>query len=305
MRLMHPCGPPWLEDKLRADEIVVLDGAMGTELQARNVAMHAKVWSALAALTNPREVQAAHSDYIRAGAQVIIANTFAAGRHMLEPAGLGDQVTAANARSVELARRARDEAARQPVAIAGSLCEWLPADSGWTEQRLRESFDEQAQLLAAGGVDLLVIEMAQHPQHSPMAVEAALRTGLPVWVGLSCRRQDAVLVGFDPPYCPFDEIVTSVLGLGAGLISVMHSPIADMQAALAAVRAHWSGPLGAYPESGHFKMPHWQFVDIIAPDDFVTEARHWIASGAQAIGGCCGLSTAHIAALHRALEDDG
>ena len=303
MPATHPCGPPWLEQKLHAGEIVVLDGAMGTELQARDVPMHPEVWSAMAALTNPREVRAAHSDYIRAGAEVIIANTFASGRHMLEPAGLGDDVASVNVRSVELARQARDEVAQHPVAIAGSLCEWFRADSGWTAQRLRESFDEQAQLLAASDVDLLVVEMAQHTEYSPIAVDAALQTGLPVWIGLSCRRAGDALVGFDPPHHSFEQIIASVAGLGAGLISVMHSPIADMEAGLAAVREHWAGPLGAYPESGHFKMPNWQFVDIIEPVDFVAEARQWIASGAQVIGGCCGLSTAHIAAFKQSLAE--
>jgi homocysteine S-methyltransferase len=292
-----------LEEKLRAGETIVIDGAMGTELQARNVAMHPQVWSATAAFSDPAKVQAAHSAYIDAGAEVIIANTFACGRHMLEPAGLGDAVDDLNARAVQLAEAARDESAQRPVAIAGSICEWFSDTSGWRTAQLRDSFKEQAELLAGSGVDLLVVEMAQHPQHSPMAVEAALQTGLPVWAGLSCRRDadGRALVGFDAPHYPFDDIVAGIAGLGIGLISVMHSPIADTRDALSAVRSRWSGPLGAYPESGHFKMPDWQFVDIIAPADLVAEARVWIADGVQVIGGCCGLSVPHIAALKNAL----
>ncbi|MDH3715127.1 MAG: homocysteine S-methyltransferase family protein [Gammaproteobacteria bacterium] len=301
MPVVHPCGPPWLEQKLGAGETIIIDGAMGTELQARDVAMHPQVWSATAAFSDPEKVQAAHGDYIRAGAQVIIANTFACGRHMLEPAGLGDIVGGLNARAVQLAGRARDESAQQPVAVAGSICEWVRADSGWTTSQLRDSFEEQTELLARCGVDLLVVEMAQHPQHSPMAVAAALQTGLPVWAGLSCRRDGEALVGFDAPHHPFDAIVASVAGLDIGLISVMHSPIANTRDALAAVRSQWSGPLGAYPESGHFKMPDWQFIDIIAPPDLVEEARVWVADGVQVVGGCCGLSVPHIAALKHAL----
>ena len=123
-----------------------------------------------------------------------------------------------------------------------------------------------------------------------------------MWAGLSCRRDadGRALVGFDAPHYPFDDIVAGIAGLGTGLISVMHSPIADTRDALAAVRSQWPGPLGAYPESGHFKMPDWQFVDIIAPADLVEEARAWIADGVQVVGGCCGLSTPHIAALKQA-----
>ena len=55
--------------------------------------------------------------------------------------------------------------------------------------------------------------------------------------------------------------------------------------------------MSAYPDSGFFRMPEWQFTDIIAPADLVGEARHWIAKGARVLGGCCGLGIDHIAAL--------
>jgi len=274
---------------------------MGSELQARGVAMHPQVWSATAALSDPDKVQATHRDYIRAGAEVIIANTYSSGRHVLEPAGLGGDIVRINERAMALARQAREESAKQPVAVAGSICEWVPADSDWSAAQLRDSFVEQATLLADHGADLLIVEMAQHPQRSPMAVEAALQSGLPVWVGLSCRRSPGgALVGFDPPHYPFEAIVASVADLDVGLISVMHTPIADMAEALKTVRGRWPGPLGAYPESGHFVMPDWQFVDIIDPSDLVAEARTWLAQGVQVVGGCCGLSLPHIAALKAA-----
>ena len=62
----------------------------------------------------------------------------------------------------------------------------------------------------------------------------------------------------------------------------------------------WSGPLGVYPESGYFKMPNWQFVDIIEPDELVTRARVWADNGEQILGGCCGLGVPHIEALKSA-----
>ena len=80
----------------------------------------------------------------------------------------------------------------------------------------------------------------------------------------------------------------------------MHSPIEDTAAGLSVVKNHWSGPIGVYPESGHFVMPNWQFVDIIEPVDLVHEVRGWVANGAQVIGGCCGLGVPHIRALRAA-----
>lgn len=303
MKVINRCGPDWLHDKIAAGERVVIDAAMGTELEARGVPMNAKAWSGAALLTHPEVVRAAHADYIAAGAEVIITNTFAAGRQALERAGLGDQTEHVNRSAVEVAKQARDEAAQGPVAIAGSMCEWVEPDTEWADPaRLSDAFHEQAVLLAEAGVDLIALEMCSHPVHSRLLVEAALATGLPVWLGLSCRREKGSgnLVGFDPPHADFARLAGRLAGSGVAVVNVMHSSIDDTGAGLEAVQSHWSGPVGVYPESGYFVMPNWQFVDIIEPDDLVREARTWVAQGAQIIGGCCGLNVAHVRALKAA-----
>ena len=303
MDLPRPCGPDWLDAKLAAGEVVILDGAMGTELEARGVPMHERCWSGAALLSHPEAVRDAHADYIRAGAEVIITNSFASGRHMLEPAGLGDDTAEINRRAVALAKEARDQAAERPVAVAGSLCEWVHEDGHWSSRgRLLASLKEQAELLAEAGADLLVLEMCQSRNNSGVAVEAALSTGLPVWFGASCKRHEgqARLGTFDEPPEDFDALIAAHAASGVAVISVMHSPIEDTGAGLEAVKRHWSGPLGAYPESGYFIMPNWQFVDIIAPDDLVREAAAWVEAGVQLLGGCCGLGPAHVAALAEA-----
>jgi methionine synthase I (cobalamin-dependent) len=166
--LTRSCGPDWLNAKLAAGEILIIDGAMGTELEARGVPMHAKAWSAAAIKTHPDVVRNTHADYIRAGARLIIANTFSTGRHMLEPAGLGEQVAIINRSAVELAKEARDLAADQAVAIAGSICDWVYTDSKWCEpQNLSAALCEQAKLLAEAGVDLIALEMCQTELGSP------------------------------------------------------------------------------------------------------------------------------------------
>ena len=303
MTLARSCGPEWLDSRLSGGAPVMLDGAMGTELQARGVPMHSMVWSAAALMTHPDAVCAAHADYIRAGAEVIITNTFAAGRHMLEPAGLGDQVKIINRRAVELAKRAREEAAETPVAIAGSICEWVHSDTAWREpDKLFASLREQAMLLAEAGVDLIALEMCERPTSTSLAVEAALETGLPVWVGISCRRNadSGRLVSFDPPHGDVEELITMAADREVAVINVMHSPIQDTAAGISAVRRHWTGPVGVYPESGYFIMPNWQFVDVIDPTDLVREARTWVDQGVQLLGGCCGLGPQHVRALKRA-----
>ena len=92
MTKTNRCGPDWLHNKLAAGDLLIIDGAMGTELEARGVPMNDKAWSGAALLSHPEIVREAHADYIRAGAQVVTTNTFAAGRSLLDGAGLGEQV---------------------------------------------------------------------------------------------------------------------------------------------------------------------------------------------------------------------
>ena len=100
-----------LEQRLAGGDVVILDGATGTELERRGVPMDGQAWSATANLTHPDVVRSVHEDYIRAGADVIITNTFATARSLLDAAGLGERVVEVNRRAVELAREARDQAA--------------------------------------------------------------------------------------------------------------------------------------------------------------------------------------------------
>ena len=295
-------GPDWLHEKITAGQLVIIDGGMGTELESRGVPMNEKAWSGTAVLSHPEDVKAAHSDFIAAGAEVIITNTFAAGRQTLDLVGLGDEVARINRSAVEIAQRARDESARSNVAVAGSMCPWLEAGSGRSERRLASDYREQAELLATAGVDLLALEMCSHPIHSPLIVEAAVATGLPVWLGLSCKHDSEAgsLVGFDPPHADFRQLILDLSDSGASVMTVMHSTVDDTTAGLSLVQDIWRGPIGVYPESGHFVMPNWQFVDIIEPDDLVNKARTWVDSGVQILGGCCGLGVPHIQALKAA-----
>ncbi len=300
-------GPDWLNRKLETDGFILLDGAMGSELQRRGVPMDNLAWSGAAAMTHPQVVRGIHEDYIRAGADVIIVNSFSAGRHSLEPAGYGAQTVTINQQAVRLARDARQAAADRPVAIAGSLCEWVPKEgSPWSQaDALSQALTEQARILAEEGVDFLILEMCQRLAHGKLAFAAARATGLPVWVGCTCRRvpEQENLRTFDRDTDPdFERLVAGMAALGPDLMAVMHSPIADTDEGLDVVRRYWPGPLAVYPESGAFVMPNWQFVDIIPPDDLVPIARGWLERGVSVIGGCCGLGPDHIRSLHKSLR---
>jgi len=306
----------WLAKRLQRGEVVLIDGGMGTELQLRGVPMDPVAWSGPAALTHPDVVRGAHEDYIRAGADVIIANTFAAARHTLEPGGHGDKVAAINRAAVRIAQEARDRVADRPVAVAGSMSHAIAdakapypkpaarADRDWrAPATLKATYEEQAGLLAEAGVDLIALEMFQGEDLSLPAIEAALATGLPVWLGTSCGHADAAghLPTFNHAHIAFDDAVDRMLRPGFQAVIVMHSEVEDTAAGLEAVRRRWKGALGAYPDTGHFVMPEWHFDGRVTPAALVAAAQGWVAMGAQIIGGCCGVGPEHIRALKDAL----
>src|SRR5262249_29639035 len=111
-----------LESRLAAKDVVILDGAVGTQLQKMGVPMSNLAWAATALQTHPSTVRFMHESYIRAGVDIITVNTYSAARHNLVPLGLGDLTRELNLRAVALAQEARDRCAKErPVYIAGSV----------------------------------------------------------------------------------------------------------------------------------------------------------------------------------------
>jgi S-methylmethionine-dependent homocysteine/selenocysteine methylase len=294
-----------LQARLDRGEVIVLDGATGTELQLRGVPMHGFAWSAAALDTHPEIVRTIHEEYIRAGADVIITNTFATARHVMEPAGLGDRVRALNQRAVALAREARENAAAgRRIAIAGSISSFRAAASPL--EQLESSYAEQADALAEAGVDLIALEMMSAPEQAAPAIGAALATRLPTWVGFSCRlAKDSAVQLLDGS--PFSNSLTPSLALLADLppghaaVTVMHTLTEDTAPALEIVRQQWSGPTGAYAHSGKWVDPNWEFEPMISPEDYLDAARQWVEMGARIIGGCCGIGPEHIRLLKERL----
>ena len=99
----------------------------------------------------------------------------------------------------------------------------------------------------------------------------------------------------------FAQALETLLPLGGSLVSVMHSNIEDTVPALRVVQDQWTGPIGAYPESGDFVMPNWQFDQIVSPEELLGQAKQWVQMGVQLIGGCCGIGPEHIRVLKEGL----
>jgi S-methylmethionine-dependent homocysteine/selenocysteine methylase len=293
--------------KLAAGASIIIDGGTGTDLQRRGAVMSGDTWCADANLTHPALVREVHADYIRAGAEIITANTFASSALLFNALGRDNDLIEIDRVAVALAREA---VAGQPVAVAGSVSTMRPVFTGsdrtstqreWPEQHARALFRRKAETLVQCGVDLLMMEMMRDTDYSVWATEAAIATGVPVWVGISVEKNtDGVLTGFGREDMRLDDVARALAATGPAVVSIMHTSPSDTDEAIAVVRTHWKGPLGVYPESGYFRMPEWTFVDIIPPEELVDRARAWRARGVSIFGGCCGLGPEHIDALHKA-----
>ena len=270
-------------------------------------------WSARANLDQPGVVQHVHEEYIRAGAEVIIANTYASSRAALEPAGLGSRVAEVNRSAVRAALRAREAAATGPVAVAGSMSSFSPHDmeagglgrplAGPADEDPRfptlAHFREQAELLAEEGVDLIALEMINARGHGRAALQAAAETGLPVWLGISAfRRADGTLstlleLGDGDS---FEDLLAALADPGLAAVTVMHAKPEVTLEAIEIIRGHFAGPIGVYAETGDWQPPNWVFGGL-PPAGYLQQAITWADGGARLIGGCCGVGPEHIRAL--------
>jgi S-methylmethionine-dependent homocysteine/selenocysteine methylase len=276
--------------RLAAGETLVVDGGTGSELRRRGMPLHPNAWSAFAALTHYDLLRAVHLGYIAAGADVVIVNTFAATRFVLEAEGAADELEAIVRRSVAAAREARASAGRDEVAIAGSVSCLPPrfdVRAYPPAEREIAAYRELAELLAAAGVDLIALEMLQDAEHGARACAAVRDAGLPWWLGVSCREDAATgqLVAYDFPERPLASFVDALLEHSPSVVNVMHTPSAAVAPALDELRGRFAGLLGAYPEE---ELP-------------VELAALWQDAGARVLGGCCGTTPADIAALAAAL----
>ncbi len=294
--------------RLAAGKVVVLDGATGTELERRGVPMDPQAWCGPATLGHRDVLEAVHRDYLAVGAEVITANTYASSRLMLQAAGIAERFEEINRAAIAAARRAREASGRAGVAIAGSLSHMLPMASRRAHTdparapgtpAMAAAFGELAALHAEEGCDLIALEMMYDPARMVPALRAAAATGLPVWAGLSARRAaDGRVLSFAPDRdIPLAETVRLLADFDIAAAGVMHTPAELIGEAIDIVRAGFDGPLLAYPDSGYFTMPNWQFEDVIAPAELRRFAEDWLSRGVQVIGGCCGLTVEHIAAL--------
>ncbi len=286
--------------RIAAGETILIDGGTGTEIEKRGVKMVENAWNGGGALSDPDIVRGVHLDYIQRGAEMVISNTFGTSRHVLQDAGMEEHFEFLNRRGVELAIEAREQANKPNVLVAGGITTDKFTDNETSPAQLKANFEAQAQIQADAGADLIMLEMMDDPAKYSIAYHAAKKTGLPVWAGLSFKRTPAGELKSSQAH-PIEDMVKASLEFELPMLFIMHTDTTDIQTVLDCIRPLWDKPLGIYAHTGHFEDPHWIFENTITPADYATQAQGWLDQGVQVIGGCCGISTDHIAALNAML----
>jgi methionine synthase I (cobalamin-dependent) len=290
-----------LSERLASAGPLLIDGGTGTELERLGAAMVVNGWCAVAALTHPETVCQVHRSYIEAGAELIIANTFATSRHVLAWAGLEEHFEYLNTAAVELALRARHEAGRPEVVVAASISSTTQGGEFPPIEVARANYADQARIQADAGAELLVLEMMRDIDQTQAALDGALATGLPIWIGYSGIVEHGVpwLVTRE---MRLEDALAALDTSSVELVAIMHTETDEVDACLDVVDRHWDGPVGVYAHCGVFEPPNWRFIGIITPDDYAAACLRWLDRGVKVIGGCCGIGPEHISHLRAQLS---
>ncbi len=278
-------------DRKLRESFLIKDGAMGTLLSA---AGHGPGRSLeLLNVEEPERVQAAHRAYVQAGADLIETNTFQGSRPALERHGLADRAAELNRAGAALAR----EVAGEAILVAGSIGPTgriLEPYGECPENAAQEAFAEQAAALAQGGVDVFVVETFSALEEIRLAIAAAAETALPVVASMAFDPIGRTSFGVAPRQAAEQLAMGGVAAVGANCGTI--SPL-EMVDILAGFKDATSLPLTAQPNAGR---PQQTESGVTFPEDpgpMADAAERFRELGVAIIGGCCGSTPEHIAAI--------
>lgn len=298
-RMMERCTT--FDRLLAEDRVLVADGAMGTTLFS--LGLEGGGCPELLNLEQPDLVEKVHRNFIEAGADIILTNTFGGNARRLALHGLGSRVAELNRAAVERARAAVEEAGR-PVAIAGSIGPtgdlFVPLGPLTHEEGVAV-FREQATALAEAGVDVLWIETISSWEELEAAVEATAGLGLPVSATLSFDTNGRTMMGISATqlgeWWERSEHAPVALGANCGIgpgdaVAVALDVTAVTTDPVVVVKANCGMPLY---ETDRLVYP-------VGPDHMSEYVEVAVRAGAGIIGACCGSTPDHIAAIRQAVD---
>jgi S-methylmethionine-dependent homocysteine/selenocysteine methylase len=295
-----------IKQRLENNDTIILDGAIGAELEKKGAKMHKDLWCGTCSVESPDLVKKVHEEYILAGADIITTNTYATTPIGMKQYGFEDQINEFNKKSVQIAKDAVKNS-NKDIAVAGSVSTFGSLYKFGTEA-MKPGFKEQLKILSGEGVDLIILEaMSSQADIVETIIECSQESKLPVWLSISCIIDDKtnkVMLGYNDTvdsdtniYEDFETSINNFSKIHKGPILIAHSDIKVTGQAVKIAKKKFNGVLGAYPNRGHYEKPHWKFIDNITPSEYLENARSWVENGAQIIGGCCGVGVEEIKAI--------
>ena len=309
---IKPCS---LMEQLSKGEVLLAEGAMGTEMQKSGLEQGdcGEEWN----VTKPSQVREIHQSYVEVGVDLIYTNTFGASQLRLrehrekgrlealrgweiDPDDLKEVTRALNVRAAEIAREAIGDGT---CCVAGDLG---PAvgdkllTGACSEEAVSDSYRDQAFFLKEGGVDLLVIETVFDPMESGLAYRAVKDLGLPLLVSVAITRRNQK----GEPATDFGLLVEQVPELypQADILGINCGQDIDLTLeAVGCLRRVTEKPILAKPNAGIPRVVKTKVLYSLFPADLAKYALRFVEAGANIIGGCCGTTPQHIAAMKAAL----
>jgi 5-methyltetrahydrofolate--homocysteine methyltransferase len=285
--------------------LFLLDGAMGTQLIARGIEVdkcneHLNIEC-------PDEIAAVHRDYVEAGSDAVLSNTFGANRYVLGRHGLGEEVCRINTAGAEIAREAAGDE-KYVLGDIGPSGNFLAPLGSLEPGDLRSSFSEQAKALVAGGVDGFIIETMTAIDEMAIAIEAVKSVSdLPIFASMtfdSSGDDFRTMMGIDAKTAVSKMVSLDVdaVGFNCGKMSLDNYVQLAMEYVCAARELRQDVVLLAEPNAGSPKLVEGRAVYNVSPGAFAAAVKEIHSGGVNIIGGCCGTGPAHIQAVAEELR---
>ncbi len=290
-----------LQELLNTGETIVADGGMGSLLIARGLTSGTapELWN----IEKPEVIRQIHADYIQAGAQIILTNSFGGTRLRLDMHGLGERTEELNQAAARLARQEADSAPH-PVVVGGSISQtgqFLEPLGTLKFEDAVAVYAEQARALIAGGVDVLWIETMADLQEVKAAVAGCreAQVDFPIVTTMTFDSNGRTMMGITPEQAINTLADMNVVALGGNcgngpeeIIEVINKMRATNPDVILIAKANAGKP----------KMVDGAVTYDATPEDMGVYAQHVLDKGARIIGSCCGSTPAHVKAIAQALK---
>lgn len=275
---------------------LVFDGAMGTVIYEKGVFINA-CFDELN-LNRPDLIKSIHREYIEAGVDVILTNTFGANRFKLEKFGLVDRVYDINYAGAKLAR----EEAGDGVYVLGSIGPCLSKGSSLTVEnvdKLKENYDAQIKGLSDGGVDGIILETHHNIEEISLAAQIVKRYNLPLIVCIACNKEKETLSGLNikDAIKKLDEN-KNIDAVGMNCIIGPHAMLSLLEDVIGLT----SKPFVVEPNAGHPQNVDGRMIYMSTPEYFTTYCQNYIRLGVRGVGGCCGTTPKHISEMAKGVK---